>query len=184
VADALSWVQANTARVRELGEKREADAPLNEAERKRKLVLQVAEWKQDHADVWSLLEELTPSDFRSSVVKAIETAKVTDKQVAAIEQMIAKKKQARDAPPLGTDLDIEVSVTQYGFGFDGRGCKVFQMEFVAEGWRGRVEITDEAQGANVQWFLRGRDAAPVRVRATVLWRKGGYAVLGGTVEVR
>lgn len=146
---------------------------------------EVVRWKRDHADLWELLEDLNSSDFKSSVKHAVETASVTEKQIEALTQMVEAKKKAREAPPLGTHLDIEVSVSKYGYGRDNRGNRVFQLEVVAEGWVGRVEIADEAQGASVLWMLRGRDSTTVRVKATVVWRRGGFAILGGNnIEIR
>jgi len=181
VAEALEWVRANVSRVRELAANRAEAAK----ESRRKVSTEALEWKREHADLWELLEELNPSDFKSSVIDAVERAQVTEKQFEALEQMVESKRKAREAPPLGTRLDIEVSVSKHEYGLDGRGNRVFKLEFVTDGWAGRVEIADEAQGSAVLWMLRGRDSSLVRLKATVVWRRGGFAILGGdNIEIR
>lgn len=181
VAEALAWVQDNVLHVRELAAKRAEAAK----EQRRKVSSEAVRWKREHGDLWELLEDLNPSDFKSSVIEAVEKARVTEKQKEALERMVEAKKKAREAPPIGTLLDLEVSLSKYGYGRDGRGNRVFQLEFVAEGWAGRVEIADEAHGSTVLWMLRGRDSTTVHIKASVVWRRGGFAILGGdSIEIR
>lgn len=182
VRAALDWVRDNVDHVRDLGEAREKNAPEIERERQRRHILAVAAWKQEHYDEWCLVESMMPCDFKDSMIKAVESLSVTERQLTALQQMVASKKISKEAPSVGALVHERVFVTRYGMGFNYKGERVLQIEFKAENWSGRAEIESD-QGATWMWWLRGQESAHVLVQGIVTWRKDGFAILGKDVRL-
>jgi hypothetical protein len=178
---ALDWVRANVDRVRALGEKREAAAPGLEAAHRREAIVASEAWKRDHADVWEFLDGMLDGDFRRSMLRAVEEARVTEAQVEALRKMMAAQKR-RDsvAPDVGSRVDAKGRLTSARHWSDPRGGRVFRVEFETEhGWRGRVDTTDPKTVNRIQG--RRRDAVVVRGR--VVWKRDGFAILSDLSEI-
>lgn len=181
VTGALAWIRANVSRIRELAAQREAHAPDVARDRRHKHAVKVQAWKKDHYDVWDIVNGMLPCDFKSSITKAVEAGKVTEKQEKSLQKMAdAKKKKEVPAPPVGTTIATGAVILSALLQFDGRKQSVFRIEFeTVEGWRGRVDTTDEKIVTKVQ--SRRRDG--IDVYGVVEWKKEGYAIVAGRVEV-
>ena len=179
VTGALSWVKMNVHRVRELGTLR--DSPDAARERKHKHAVKVENWKQDHYDVWDIVNGMLPCDFKSSVTKAIESGIITERQEKSLEKMAqAKKRREVIAPPIGTPIKMGAIILSAHIQFSREGKSVLRIEFeTVEGWCGRVDTSDEVIVTKVQ--ARRRDA--IDVHGIVEWQKGGYAIVAGRVDV-
>lgn len=179
VADALAWVENNVERVRLLGERREARAPAVEANRRHREALAVIAWKNEHAEMWSFVEDMLPCDFKYSVLRAIEERRLTPKQEEALQKMVEAKRKC-DAPAAGTRVDVLATITAAWSWVNLRRERVFRIDFrVAKGWSGRIEVTDEATVMIVQ----GRRTNEVRLQGQVLWSKDSYAILSSAVAI-
>lgn len=175
VAEALAWVASNTTKVRSLGERRDHRA----TEQRQKEVLEVLAWKKEHAELWAFLEDMLPSDFKYSVMSAIESRRVTQRQVEAIQKLVEANRRC-DAPAMGTQVDIRVVITGARIWFNTRGQRVFRIDFwVAKGWGGRVETTNEHLVASVQ----ARRTDEGILRGAIAWSKESYAILEDPVTL-
>lgn len=181
VADALEWVRSNVEHVRALGAKRAAKAPSVEAAKRHALVVAAETWKRDHADLWELLEGMLESDFRQSLIRAVEEGRVTQAQEDALRRMlVTKRKRDAVAPAVGSRVSVMAEVTSARHWIDFRGNRVFRVEFdTHEGWRARADVTSPRTVDQVQ----SRRSDTVKVRGVVVWKKDGFAILSEGTEI-
>lgn len=182
VVNALEWVKANAARVRALGEKRDAQAPLIEAAHARAALLAAETWKRDNADLWEFLEGLFDNEFKRSLVQAVEAGRISPNQEEALRKMlVAHKRRATPAPLVGTRVDVDVTITDAKHCADMRGHRVFRVDFESEiGWRGRIDVEREG----VVDRLQGRQHDLAHVQGLVVWRKDNFAILSNQSDVQ
>lgn len=179
MAEALSWVEANVGRVRALGEKRDARTPVLEAARRHREAVAVAAWKHDHAELWALVEDMLPCDFKYSVIEAIEANRLSPRQEEALRKLVAAKRRC-DAPARGSNVEVLAVLTSARNWVNARHQAVFRIDFwVAKGWGGRIETTDPELVSAVQ----GRRTDDVLIRGSVVWNKETYAILSERVEI-
>lgn len=127
------------------------------------------------------MEDMLPCNFKSSIVKAIDEGNLTEKQAETLKRMADfKKRKEVVAPAVGARVETRAVLNSARHELDGRGAKVFRIEFeVGQGWRGRIDTTDEGLITRVQ----SRRSDAVTVSGVVSWQRGGFAILAGRVEV-
>lgn len=181
VGNALTWVRANVEKVRSLGERRAAKAPDIAAAHRRTIILAAETWKRDNPDLWEFLEDMLDNEFKLSLIRAVESGRVTPNQEDALRQMVAaKKRRSAVAPLVGAQVSVRGMITYARHHADLRGQRVFRVEFDSEfGWRGRVDILNPKGIDRIQ----ARHQDDVLVRGLVVWRKDGFAVLSEQSEI-
>lgn len=179
VTEALAWVRGNVSKVRRLGEQRDARAPAVAAARRQRDALAVAEWKRQNHELWKLVEDMLPCDFKYSMIDAIENRRVTPRQEAALRKLVESSRRC-DAPAAGSEVEVRAVITGARNWVNSRHLPVFRIDFwVAKGWGGRIETTDPEIVSAVQ----GRRADEAVIRGPVTWSKDTYAILSGRVEI-
>ena len=182
VGNALEWVRQHVEQVRQLGTRRQRRLRERSAAEEIESSFEIQLWKLEHSDVWVFLSDMLDSDFKRSVVQAIEDGTVTDNQVNAVRKAIETQRR-RDAvaPSPQSMVHIAGRIVHAAYTYDSRGRKVLRVEFDTEpGWRGRLDIEDDVKIAET---LR-RPTDDVDVRGRVEWSKAGFAIFTASTEFR
>lgn len=165
VEEAALWVRRNVQGIQAQIDKKERE----EIARKGQKILEIEMWKKQNAHLCQVVADLLPGLFKTSLEDAIEEGRLTEDQIALLEQLHRKK---QPAPPAGSEVAVLIQITSCGFDLNPKQQKYFRINFEAQpGWVGRIETSDPALES------AGHAKASGMLKGTVAWSKDRYAIL-------